>query len=280
MMAQNQTVLTGLIGHPVAHSLSPSIHEHWFEKHGISGRYSLIDIKEAGALAESVCSLRDESWRGFNVTVPYKQDMITLCDEIDEAATAIGAVNLVLISPEGRFCGKNTDAYGFIQSLKEDVPSFVFRGKVALVLGAGGAARAVCYGLKQAGVKTLYIANRTEEKAAALAADYDGTALPWAKRAGSVAGACDLIVNTTSLGLCGHAPLEYDFSGIRENTVVCDIVYNPLETAFLQAARHRGCPVIGGLGMLLHQARPSFHAWTGVWPEVSEALRKKIERML
>lgn len=280
MTAQNQTIRTGLIGHPVGHSLSPQIHEYWFGKYGVSGRYSLIDIKEANDLAASMRSLRDEGWRGFNVTVPYKQDVAALCDEVDGAAAATGAVNLVTITPEGRFLGKNTDAYGFIQSLKEEVPSFSFAGKAALVLGAGGAARAVCYGLKQAGIEKLYIANRTEEKAAALAANYGDTALAWAARDGAVAGGCDLVVNTTTLGLGGHESLEYDFSGIKENTIVCDIVYNPLETRFLQSARHRGCFVVGGLGMLLHQARPSFYAWTGVWPEVSGVLRKKIEGLL
>lgn len=275
-----KTLHAALIGHPVAHSLSPLIHEYWRDLYGLGGGYTLVDVAGAEGLEAAVLSLRDDGCQGFNVTIPYKRDMLALCNNLDDAARETGAVNLVAIGADGTLSGKNTDAYGFIASLKEECPQFVFDGSSALVLGAGGAARAVCYGLKQAGVETLYVANRTHEKAALLAARYDGQALTWAEKDSDRAAQCDLVVNTTSLGLSGNAALAYDFSGLKSDAVICDIVYRPAMTAFLQGAQDKGLATVGGIGMLLHQARPSFKAWTGIMPEVTAALRQKIQEAL
>lgn len=264
-------IKTGVIGHPVSHSLSPLIHGYWIKTYGLSGSYEALDVPE-GALAEHVKRFLDQGYSGFNVTLPHKQAALDLCDTLDSAAQAIGAVN-TLIWRDGKLHGANTDAAGFITNIREQKPGFDFSAGPALALGAGGAARAIIYSLKEAGVPDIRITNRTAEKADALAAEFGITALPWHARADYL-GDISLLINTTSLGMTGKPALTLDLSALAPHALVTDIVYNPLRTTLLEAAAARGNPVVDGLGMLLHQAVPGFKAWFGVKPKVTPKLRE------
>lgn len=272
----NETAVKAcVIGYPVKHSLSPLIHNDWLKTYKINGHYDMRAIKPE-RLKDGVNILIDEGYAGFNVTIPHKQTIMDLCDELDETAMRIGAVNTVSISGDKRIYGMNTDAYGFIENIKRTQPEFDFKGKNALVLGAGGAARAALYGLKQEGTGRVLITNRTGEKAHKLAADFGCEMLPWQRRFRPDDN-IDLIVNTTSLGMEGQPALDFDLSAFSGNTLVNDIVYRPLETGLILAAQARNMPYVTGIGMLLHQARPAFQYWFGVLPDVTKGLEEKIK---
>jgi shikimate dehydrogenase len=210
----------------------------------------------------------DAGYSGFNVTVPHKQIIMDMLDRIDDNAQKIGAVNTVVIK-DGVCEGRNTDAFGFIENLKEAVPRFKFKG-TALVLGAGGAARAVVHALQQEGLRDIRIINRTLDRARDLGDAYEWSALPDLLRDAA------LIVNTTSLGMAGQPPLEIDLSPAPKTALVNDIVYTPLDTDLLKQAKSHGLQTVTGIGMLLHQARPAFQAWFGVLPSVDDELRQKV----
>ena len=272
-------IKAAIIGHPVAQSLSPLIHGHWFAQHNIEGIYDIVDSAPA-VFCNDVQKLRDEDYSGFNVTMPHKQAIMALCDQLDDVAQAIGAVNTVVIR-NGKIEGRNTDAFGFIENLKQTVPQFDFKKSPVLVLGAGGAARAVIYGLLQEGVPEIRLANRTRENSEIVARDFAGvTVIDWDDRAAACADAV-LLTNTTLLGMRGQGALDMDLSSLPQTACVYDIVYKPLLTPLLLAAQRRNLSVVTGIGMLLHQARPAFAAWTGVMPHVSAALERLIaERAL
>jgi shikimate dehydrogenase len=260
--------LAGVIGWPVSHSRSPKLHNHWLRRYAIDGAYVPLPVRP-GDLAVAVRGLLAAGFRGANVTVPHKVEAATLCDELRPAARATGAVN-TLIFQEGGIVGDNTDGAGFLASLRA---AGVVPGP-ALLLGAGGAARAIAAALLAEGVPVT-VANRTPARGEALAAVLPRLrVVPWAARA-ALDGVA-LLVNTTSLGMVGQPPLEIDLSGAREDLVVSDIVYAPLETALLAQARRRGLRAVGGLGMLLHQAVPGFAAWFGCEPAVDDALYELI----
>lgn len=265
-----------IIGHPVAHSRSPLIHGHWLAEHGLAGSYERVAVPPAEVPA-FIARLRAGEFAGGNVTVPNKEAVLPLLDEVSKTARAMGAANTLWMEG-GRLHGDNTDAYGFLAHLDACVPGWDGRSRTALVVGAGGAARAVIHGLAERGVRRILLVNRSPERAHALA-----TAFPkvvetrrWEDTSGLV-GESDLIVNTTSLGMRGQPPLEIDLSGLRSGTVVDDIVYVPLETPLLAEARRRGGVPVDGLGMLLHQAVPGFERWFGVRPQVTAELRAKLE---
>lgn len=268
-------VKAAVIGYPVEHSLSPLIHNFWIDSYGLSGSYGAIAI-EPENLEQGIKALVAGGYAGFNVTLPHKIAVVPLCASLDEAARAIGAVNTVKIDPEGALQGYNTDAYGFWQALVAACPDRDFTARPALVLGAGGAARAVCYALGAQGVKNILVANRTREKAETLAESFDGWAVPWAERE-IAAREAGLIVNATSLGMKGKQALKFSLNYAHAGATVCDIVYAPRQTQLLKAAQARGFATVGGLGMLLHQARPAFEKWFGVLPEVNAALYEKIK---
>lgn len=265
-----------VIGHPVAHSRSPLIHGGWLAEHRLDGSYERIDVAP-DALAGFVARVRAGDFAGGNVTVPHKQAVLPLLDQIGDAALAIGAVN-TLWREGGRLHGDNTDAAGFLAHLEERAPRWRDTVGCALVLGAGGAARAVCHGLRTRGVGRVILANRSRERADEVAAAFGAPveARDWDDRHGLVAVA-DLIVNTTSLGMKGQPPLDLDLSALRPGTIVDDIVYVPLRTDLLAAAEQRGGVPVDGLGMLLHQAAPGFARWFGVTPAVTPALRARLE---
>ncbi|MGE7473523.1 shikimate dehydrogenase, partial [Bosea sp. NPDC003192] len=252
-----------IIGHPVAHSRSPLIHGHWLAEYGFAGSYERVDVPPAEA-ASFIARLRAGEFVGGNVTVPNKEVVLPLLDVASETARAMGAANTLWME-DGRLHGDNTDAYGFLAHLDACVPGWAKRVGTALILGAGGAARAVIHGLAERGVGRILLVNRSAERAVELAAAFPRgvEARAW-QEVPALVGESDLIVNTTSLGMHGQPPLEIDLSTLRPGTIVDDIVYVPLETRLLAEARRRGGIPVDGLGMLLHQAVPGFERWFGV----------------
>ncbi|HEV7256296.1 MAG TPA: shikimate dehydrogenase [Bosea sp. (in: a-proteobacteria)] len=265
-----------IIGHPVAHSRSPLIHGTWLAEHGLRGSYERVDVAPED-LPAFVERLRAGEFTGGNVTVPHKEAMLPLIDEVSEAARAIGAVN-TLWREGTRICGDNTDVSGFLAHLDATVPGWDERVRTVLVLGAGGAARGIGFGLKVRGVRRIILANRSRTRADELAASLGAPveAADWAQR-NALVGQADLVVNTTALGMHGQPPLDLDLTHLRPGTIVDDIVYVPLMTPLLVDAERRGGVIVDGLGMLLHQAVPGFARWFGVTPAVTPALRAKLE---
>ncbi|MCT7376242.1 shikimate dehydrogenase [Chelativorans salis] len=258
-------------GHPVAHSRSPLIHGYWLQEHGIAGIYERQDVAPE-AFETFLRNLADGPYVGGNVTIPHKQTAHRLVDRRDEAAEIIGAVNTLWFE-NGRLCGGNTDAYGFAANLDATAPGWA-EGGVATVLGAGGAGRAVVHALRERSMRDIRIVNRTVARAEELAHRFAGptSAHGWEALPDLLADTT-LLVNTTSLGMAGAAPLALDLAPLPAPAVVTDIVYVPLETPLLAAASQRGLRTADGLGMLLHQAVPGFERWFGVRPQVTPALR-------
>ncbi len=277
MILSGRARLAGVAGWPVGHSLSPRLHGFWLEHHGIDGAYLPLAVAPEHFEA-ALRGLGDLGFRGVNVTIPHKQAALALCDEVAPLAARIGAVN-TLVFEDGRLKGSNTDAFGFLENLRRGAPGWDPTAGPALILGAGGAARAVAVALLDAGAPALRLANRTAVRAEALAQELgvgqlggEVTAVPWEAR-GAALGDLALLANTTSLGMTGQPPLDLDLEPLPRGALVTDIVYVPLETDLLARARARGNPAVDGLGMLLHQARPGFEAWFGVAPEVTAELR-------
>jgi shikimate dehydrogenase len=264
--------LAGVIGWPVAHSLSPRLHNAWLHRYGIDGVYVPLAVRPE-CLADALLALPKLGFRGVNITVPHKEKALALVQEATPEARRIGAVNTIVVREDGALIGSNTDAFGFVENLRDAAPGFRADSIRVVVLGAGGAARAIVVALCDEGAVDVRLVNRTLARARSLAADLGGPirALPWRERHQALAGA-DLVVNTTSLGMDHQPPLDLDLSSLSRSAVVCDIVYALRETALLAAARARGNPCVGGLGMLLHQARPGFAAWYGRMPEVTDDL--------
>lgn len=275
-MIRRPGIRAGVMGWPVAHSLSPRLHGYWLARHGIDGRYDALEVAP-DRLAERLAELADEGIAGVNLTLPHKQAALGLMASLSPAAQIIGAVNTVVVEDDGALAGDNTDAFGFMANLRDGAPRWSAASGPAVIIGAGGAARAVCHGLLEAGAPELRIVNRTPARAESLAAmDHRRIkALPWAARAETLEGAA-LLVNTTTLGMAGQPALDLDLAALPPEALVTDIVYAPLETPLLAAAGRRGNPVVDGLGMLLHQARPGFAAWFGVMPEVTPDLRAHV----
>jgi len=268
--------LAAVLGHPIGHSKSPILHGHWLARYGLPGQYIPIDVPP-DKLREAIEALCTLGFAGANVTLPHKEAALEIADLVTDRATLIGAANTLIFRPDGKVHADNTDGYGFIQNLRQNAPEWVPEAGPALVLGAGGAARAVVIALLEAGVPQVVLANRTRIKAEHLAQDF-GTktrVVDWIKAGGEIAGAAT-IVNTTSLGMVGQPELRIPLDGLHPGQVVTDIVYAPLETSLLQAAKAAGCLTVDGLGMLLHQAVPGFERWFGKRPEVDRRLRDAV----
>ncbi|MBP0437522.1 shikimate dehydrogenase [Tianweitania sediminis] len=261
-------------GFPLAHSRSPVIHRHWLREHGLSGSYDPVEVAPE-RFPTFVSELRDQGFVGGNVTIPHKEQAFRLVAKRTEEAEAIGAVNTLWFEGDV-LVGGNTDAYGFGANLDERAPGWQ-RCNKAVVLGAGGASRAVLYALLQRGVGNIRLVNRTLERAQALANHFGTgvTAVGWDDADAQLEDA-GLLVNTTSLGMNGSSGPQIDLSRLPETAVVTDIVYVPLHTPLLQDASARGLRAVDGLGMLLHQAVPGFERWFGVRPVVSDALRARV----
>ena len=269
--------VAGVMGWPVSHSRSPRLHGHWLARYGIDGAYVPLPVKP-DAFGRALRALADLGFAGCNVTVPHKEAALAACDEVSETARAIGAVNTVVMR-EGHLAGDNSDAFGFIENLRQEAPAWRAAAAPAVVLGAGGAARAVIHALLAAGVPELRLVNRTRARAELLGGELDRggrvRVADWAGRGALLADA-GLVVNTTALGMSGQPPLDLSLEALPPGALVTDIVYSPLETPLLAAARARGNPVVDGLGMLLHQARLGFRQWFGVEPAVDAELRRAV----
>lgn len=264
-----------VIGYPVKHSRSPMIHGYWLKKYGLSGSYERAEVTPED-FAGFVASMPAAGFVGGNVTVPHKEAAYKACAIRTPTAEALGAVNTLWIEG-GELHGDNTDVAGFLGALDADAPDWDSRLKTAVVLGAGGAARAILHGLKTRGAHTIRLINRSRARAEDLAAQFGGIdVVDWDRRAGALQDA-DILVNTTSLGMNGQPPLDIDVSALPASAVVDDIVYVPLETPLLARAKARGLRTVGGLGMLLHQAVPGFERWFGVRPTVTAELRALVE---
>jgi len=276
MMPSGKARIAGIIGWPIAHSRSPRLHGHWLQRYGIDGAYVPMAVRPEHA-ERAIAALPMLGFAGVNVTVPHKQTALAVADLVDPVARRIGAVNTLVVQPDGRLHGRNTDAHGFLANLQQGAPDWRAKAGPAVVLGAGGAARAVAAALVDAGVPALRVVNRSLDRAEALAADIGGPihVIPWADRATAL-GDVALLVNTTTLGMSGQPALDLGLDGLPPRAVVNDIVYAPLETALLAQARRHGNPVVDGIGMLLHQARPGFAAWFGVDPVVDDELRRVV----
>ena len=279
MIITGATQLAGIMGWPVAHSRSPVLHGFWLDETGVDGAYLPLPVRPED-IERALRALPVLGFRGCNLTIPHKRAALAVADRVDPMARRIGAVNTIVVAADGGLEASNTDAYGFRENLRDRVPDWAAASGPAVVLGAGGSARAVVAALDDAGVGEIRVVNRTLSRAAALAADLSTPAMrisvhSW-EQANRVLAGAGLLVNTTSLGMTGEPPLDLDLSLLPLAAPVVDIVYVPLETGLLAAARRRGHPVVDGLGMLLHQGRPGFEAWFGAQVRVSAELRAAV----
>jgi len=280
MTGKKSRVLAGVIGWPVTHSLSPQLHNYWLKTHNIKGSYLPLAVPP-DRFIQTLKNLPNTCFVGVNVTLPHKEAALELVDIADENARRIGAINTIIVEENGTMVGSNTDGYGFIENIRDAFPKWKLTAGPAVVLGAGGAARGICVALLDEGVPEIRLVNRTKERADALASNLGGKicSIPWSEREDSLVGA-NLLVNTTTLGMVGMDSLKINLENLRVSTLVCDIVYRPLETEFLASARARGNPTVDGLGMLLHQGCPGFQAWFGIKPHVNKELRQLMIKKL
>lgn len=264
-----------VIGWPIAHSRSPAIHKFWLNELGIAGDYVRVPV-EPDRVADFLAGFADSGYVGGNVTIPHKEAAFAAVAEADSIAAALGAVNTLWFE-DGRLCGSNTDVYGFLANLDAAAPGWDADGGAAVVLGAGGASRAVIWGLIDRGFAPIHLINRTVDRARALALRFGEVVRPagWDAFPACLAEA-RILVNATELGMAGRAPLAIDLAPMPEKRIVCDLVYVPLQTPLLAAAKARGLTAVDGLGMLLHQAVPGFERWFGRRPLVSPSLRAAI----
>jgi shikimate dehydrogenase len=282
MSISGKAMCAGVAGWPVAHSLSPRLHNHWLRAHGVDGAYVPLAIPREH-LAEALKGLRLSGFKGVNLTIPHKEAAFSLAHKLDKAARAAGAVNLLIFREDGTLEGRNTDAEGLAESLR--AAGVVLSGAPAVLLGAGGAARAAILALDSVGAGEIRILNRHADRAAILA----NTVAPFVKAklkpvawADWSAAARDtgLLVNATSAGMTGQPALDLQLDALPARAAICDLIYNPLETALLKDAKTRGHKTVDGLGMLMFQAAPSFAAFYGVTPRVTPGLRAELEQAL
>ena len=275
--AHNAFGIAGLLGWPVAHSRSPTLHNHWLAQYGIPGRYVLFPVppEKLTAALHGVAVL---GLRGCNVTTPHKQAVMPLIDHVDPLARTIGAVNTIVVQPDGSLRGFNNDGNGFVQSVRDAVPAWEPASGPIVVLGAGGAARAVVASLAAQGAREIRVVNRTFERARAMAEEYGApvSAVPWEQRE-EVLSDIALLANCTNQGMTGKPALDIALDRLHPSAIVGDLIYTPPVTPLLAAAAARGNRTVNGLGLLLNQARPAFHAWFGVMPEITPALVAAIE---
>jgi shikimate dehydrogenase len=266
--------LAGVIGHPIAHSRSPALHGFWLKRYGIKGHYIPMDVMPQD-LRQALEILPKLGFVGVNVTIPHKEAILQIADVITDRAALIGAANTLIFRKDGRIHADNTDGAGFIANLRQNAPGWNAAAGPAAIFGAGGAARAVVAALIEVGVPEIRIANRTLPRAQALRTDF-GAKLQiydWVHAPNMLEGATT-VINTTSLGMSGKSDFRVPLDGLERDALVTDLVYNPLKTQFLLEAESKGCTVVDGLGMLLHQAAPGFERWFGQRPEVDEAARQ------
>lgn len=272
-MNDDRIPLAAVIGSPITHSRSPKLHNYWLRLHGVRGHYIPMDIASEN-FERCIRTLPDMGFVGCNITIPYKEKVMAVADQITDRATLIGAANTLIFRRDGRIMADNTDGYGFIENLRQGAPNWHPTDGKAVVLGAGGAARAVVAALADAGVSEVLITNRTRVRAERLKEDFGQrvSVVDWVQ-AGNILEEAALVVNTTSLGMTGKTEMRIPLDGLQRGTVVTDLVYEPLQTRLLREAEAAGCVTVDGLGMLLHQAVPCFERWFGHRPLVDDGAR-------
>ena len=275
-MSRPEIPLAGVIGNPIGHSRSPRMHRHWLERYGIAGDYVPLEVREPD-LETVLRTLPRMGFVGANVTLPHKEAALRIADHQTDRAVVIGAANTIIYRADGSILADNTDGFGFLANLRQGAPAWDPTAGPALVLGAGGAARAILVALAEAGVPKILLANRTRAKADTLRREIGSRieVVDWV-RLSDVLPDASLLVNTTSLGMTGQPDLKLSLDGLRADATVTDIVYSPIRTRLLEEAAARGCVTVDGLGMLLHQGVPGFERWFGRRPEVDEALRAAV----
>ncbi len=275
-MSNEVIPLAGVVGWPIKHSKSPALHGHWLKRYGLPGEYRRIALSPE-EFESGLRKLAKKGFKGVNVTIPHKEAVLKLADSITDSAALIGAANTIHFHADGSIGADNTDGYGFIQNLRQSAPQWNPKTKPALVIGAGGAARAVVWALLNEGASTVRLANRTRIRAENLANHFGAKVevVEWNDVSEAMDGAATL-VNTTSLGMEGQPELRVHFDDAPLDALVTDIVYAPLITPFLAKAQARGLETVDGLGMLLHQAVPGFESWFEKKPEVDEDLRQAV----
>jgi len=277
MTQSDRFLLAGVMGWPVMHSRSPLMHNYWMDQQGVAGTYVPLAIKP-GDLGAALRALHPLGFAGCNLTIPHKLDAMTIVDEVDEVAEKIGAISCVVVRKDGSLFGTNNDWLGFIGNLKQRQPNWRADAGPIAVIGAGGGGRAVCYALLHEGATEIRLVNRTAQKAKAIAEQFGGPiqALPWDDRHEALDGVT-MAVNVTSQGMDGQPALDLRLDNLPKSALAADIIYTPLETPFLAAARERGNPTVNGLGMLLHQGPPAWKKWFDLEPTVTAELRERME---
>lgn len=275
-MTKDTIPLAGVIGDPIAHSLSPRLHGHWLKRYGLRGHYVPLHINHAD-LPDALRMLPRMGFVGVNVTLPHKELVLSLADTVTDRAALIGAANTLTFTANGQIQADNTDGMGFLSNIRQSLPGWSASAGPALVMGSGGAAKAIVSALVSDGAPVVHVANRTRARADGLKEQFGARVSPtdWTQISDLISDAA-LIVNTTSLGMTGQSPLTIDLSSLSPPTVVTDIVYSPLETELLKEAAARGCETVDGLGMLLHQAVPGFERWFNYTPMVDDDLRDAV----
>lgn len=270
------TPISGVIGMPIGHSRSPLLHGHWLQRYGITGHYIPMAVMPEH-LAEVLRILPLAGFVGLNVTIPHKEAVLTLADVVTDRAALIGAANTLIFRSDGKIHADNTDGYGFIANLRQNAPDWQANAGPAAVIGAGGAARAVVASLLDSGVDELRITNRTRIRAEQIKSEFGARVVvyDWAQAGNMLEGAAT-VVNSTSLGMTGKQPFRIPLDALSPDAVATDLVYTPLMTPFLSEAEKRGCRIVDGLGMLLHQAAPGFERWFGHRPEVDDQARAAV----
>ena len=278
MTKPDRFLMAGVMGWPVMHSRSPLMHNYWMAQQALAGTYVPLGIRP-GTLAEALRALHPLGFSGCNLTIPHKQDAMKIVDEVDDVARKIGAISCVVVRGNGSLFGTNNDWRGFISNLKEDRPDWRADAGPIAVIGAGGGGRAVCYALLREGATEIRLVNRTFDKAVAIASEFGGPiqVLPWEQRHDALEGVA-MVVNATSQGMVGQPPLDLQLDKLPQQALAADIIYTPLETPFLAAARQRGNRTVNGLGMLLHQGPPAWKLWFGIEPAVTAELRQLMEQ--
>ena len=268
------STLAGVLGYPVRHSKSPLLHNFWIRKYGLDAYYVPLEVSRLD-FAEIVNTLPKMGFRGVNITIPHKESALEYCHGVSDRAALIGAANTLRFGPDGTIFADNTDGYGFTQNIRERVPSWRAPAGPALVIGAGGASRAIIHALLEEGVDKVFLVNRTRDRAEFLRKEFGAKVVvhDWFALDSILLEALT-VVNTTALGMTGKPDLELNIGNLRRDAVVNDLVYSPLYTKFLKDAAARGCQAVDGLGMLIHQAAASFEIWFGIRPEVDLELRE------
>ena len=280
MPASDRFLLAAVMGWPISQSRSPMLHNFWFAQHGLAGSYVPLAIPPE-QLPAALRALPSLNFAGCNLTIPLKQDAMRIVDEVDVTARKIGAISCVAVRKDGSLAGSNNDWYGFTHNILDFVPDWRADAGPVAVMGSGGGARAVVYGLMKRGAREIRLCNRTLTRAQTLAREFGGpiTVLPWPERHDALDGV-SMLVNATNQGMIGEAALDLRLDKLPVAALVNDIIYNPRETPLIEAARRRGHRTVTGLGMLLHQGVPAWKAWFGIEPKVTAELRAKIEATL